>query len=95
MYQCNQCAATFTSAVGLRYHVMRHSGAYPYYCPYCNKGVAGTKDLKTHLKANHNLGGRAGFVCIHCQFELASIHALKDHLMRCGIPVVDIGGETG
>ena len=59
----------------------RHLGIYPYYCPYCKKGLSGTKDTKKHLKSNHT--GLWGYHCVKCVKELETIHLLKDHLKEC------------
>ena len=79
-YQCGHpgCVATFASRVGYRQHLNRHAGIYQYHCPYCNKGLNGTKDIKHHLKSTHT--GMFGFHCIHCTKECASVHVLKYHL---------------
>ena len=77
-YQCSRCNESLTTLQGYRYHVQRHSGVYPYYCPYCGKGVSCTKDMKTHLKARHT--GVSGFSCLACRGQYDTVHQLTAHL---------------
>ena len=86
-YKCSQCSESLTTLQGYRYHIQRHSGLYPYYCPYCNKGISCTKDMKTHLKAKHT--GVRGFTCMICRQEWQSVHELTAHVQQfrgmCGM----------
>ena len=56
----------------------RHSGVYPYYCPYCTKGLNGTKDTKEHIRAHHT--GLHGYHCATCKQEFQHVKNLKAHL---------------
>ena len=59
----------------------RHLGIYLYHCPYCNKGLSGTTNVKEHLKAQHT--GLLGFHCIKCGQDCKTFKALKMHLESC------------
>ena len=78
------CNATFTSDSGYKRHLNRHAGLHQYNCPYCNKGLSSTKDVKKHLRSTHTK--LFGFHCINCSQEFVSVHHLKQHLdsMECG-----------
>ena len=72
------CGAVLKSRWGYQQHMKRHVGIHQYYCPYCNKGLSGTKDIKRHLKSQHT--GLFGFHCVRCRVEFETIHLLKAHL---------------
>lgn len=75
------CPAVFTSRSGFKRHILRHQGIYPYHCPYCDKGLSCTNDIKKHLKSVHT--GQYGFHCVSCLQQLDSVHALKAHIETC------------
>ena len=75
--QCKLCGHVCKGASGLRYHMMRHAGKFPYNCPYCLKGFPGTTDLKHHLKRVHGL---TGYVCLYCANKFGAIGGLVRHL---------------
>ena len=72
------CDARFSSTRGLTIHEKKHQGIYQYRCPYCDKGLYCTNDVKTHLKSSHT--AKFGFHCLHCPQEFTSVHLLKQHL---------------
>ena len=72
------CVATFKTQLGYKRHLKRHSGIYQYYCPYCKKGLGGTRHGKEHLRTDHT--GRFGFHCVTCSKAFSSIHLLTTHL---------------
>ena len=72
------CYAMFSSSRGLQLHKERHKGNYQYHCPYCNKGLSATRDVKLHLKSLHT--GLLGFHCNKCSQEFSSVRLLKQHL---------------
>ena len=59
----------------------QHRGIYPYYCPYCNKGMLGQKDVKMHLKRWHV--NEAAFLCLYCRLDCQRLPDLKRHLEEC------------
>ena len=75
------CGIILKSKHTYQQHVKRHMGIYQFQCPYCNKGINRTNDMKEHLKKYHT--GIRGFHCIKCQQEFTSVHQLKDHLAIC------------
>ena len=79
-YHCNHpgCEATFRTQLGFKRHQMRHDGIYQYHCPYCNKGLHATKNIKDHLCSQHT--GLFGFHCNKCRKEFETVHLLKTHL---------------
>ena len=82
--------------IGCRYHVQRHAGIYPYHCPYCDKGLACTNDVRHHLRVKHT--GKLGFHCIRCGLEFQSVKLLKKHIEEeCGLPdpVAEKGSTEG
>ena len=80
LFPCTQpgCGAVLKTKWSHSQHMKRHLGIYLYHCPYCNKGLSGTTNVKEHLKAQHT--GLLGFHCVKCQQEFKSVHELRDHL---------------
>ena len=72
------CGAVFNHKSNRHHHMKRHQGIYAYQCPYCNKGLSATNDIKHHLKSHHT--GLWGFHCIRCGTEFKNVHKLKAHL---------------
>ena len=69
---------TIKTKCGFQQHMGKHSGIFPYNCPYCNKGINNTQRLKGHLKKHHT--GLLGYHCIKCMIEFDNIHQLNNHL---------------
>ena len=89
-YQCDKqgCGSVFKHKRNLTQHRKKHINIYPYNCPYCNKGIGNSKNVKNHLKVNHT--GLFGFHCIKCRKEFENIHKLRDHLQQNNCSVGNI-----
>ena len=74
------CNAMLKTKWSYQQHMKRHSGIYIYQCPYCEKGLNATKDIKHHLKSYHT--GLWGFHCNKCQQDMNNVHHLKSHLQE-------------
>ena len=72
------CGTTFKSKSGYQQHMKRHLGIYKYHCPYCNKGLDSSNNVKEHLRIHHT--GIHGYHCTKCKLQCDNVHALKDHL---------------
>ena len=72
------CGAVFRHRTGCYTHMRRHRGIYLYHCPYCNKGLSATRDIKYHLRKYHT--GLLGYHCVTCKQEFKNVKMLKLHL---------------
>ena len=79
-YPCSHpgCGAVLNFEKNYHQHMKRHLGIYPYHCPYCNKGLSATGQMKYHLKSQHT--GLMGFHCNKCRQEFRHVRQLKFHL---------------
>ena len=82
IYVCSHpgCGAKSNKKWNHLQHMKRHLGIYQYQCPYCNKGLSATRDIKRHLKNMHT--GLFGFHCVTCRQEFETIHLLKAHVEK-------------
>ena len=67
-----------TSRQGLQYHMNKHRGIYPYYCPYCQKGFMATSNVKYHMTEHV---ATQDFVCKECRGMLPDLKSLTNHLI--------------
>ena len=81
-YPCTYpgCGAILKFKTNFAPHMRKHLGIYQYYCPYCNKGLSATNDIKKHLRIHHT--GLYGYHCNKCKKEFENVHRLKDHLAQ-------------
>ena len=79
-YHCTfgGCGACLSTRRGFQMHMKRHLGIYQYQCPYCNKGLSATNDIKYHLRSEHT--GMFGIHCNLCRQEFDNVRLLKAHL---------------
>lgn len=80
-YKCSICGHVARAESSFRYHMMRHRGRFPTYCPYCDQGAFSSGQLMTHLTNQHT--GKVGWHCIRCGRDLLKINYLRDHLKTC------------
>ncbi|BFZ20970.1 hypothetical protein BsWGS_24009 [Bradybaena similaris] len=75
-YNCDVCAASFTSTYNLKCHIRTHIGEKPYVCDICSSSFTKHHDLKRH-KRTHT--GEKPYVCNICSASFTKHHDLKYH----------------
>jgi len=59
-HMCEFCDVCFASKTDLRYHVMRHTGEFPFHCEKCKFGYPTQSELRKHQKNSKKCGASAG-----------------------------------
>ncbi|KAH9492453.1 hypothetical protein Btru_029141 [Bulinus truncatus] len=77
MYICKFCDRVYQTAMGLHYHIQRHSGKN-YLCAVCNKTFTRDSTLKLHLRKIH-MSGR----CPTCKGVFRIGHEYSQHVFGC------------
>ena len=49
---CNTCGASFTSNVGLYYHMPNHTGKWKFVCEMCSKGYMEAAKYRKHVESH-------------------------------------------
>lgn len=77
-YSCGHCAATYSSATGLKYHVILHSNKFS--CPIfeCGCEYDQLSRLSIHVLNKHI--NMSNLQCLHCNDSFSSYDELQSHL---------------
>ena len=92
---CNTCQFSTQCSKVIKHHVNRHRGIYPYYCPYCGKGVHATSNLRKHLRRWHGVVP-PGQRCLHCREDVGGESVLEyiRHVTECPASREEAGNEV-
>jgi len=75
-YLCSFCMKSFSSFIGLEYHVYNHTGDWPYKCAICDKHFFRSTLLKRHMECHEN---KELFICTRCKSEFTSWMEFRRH----------------
>jgi len=75
-FQCKQCPRAFSTANGLKLHVMGHTNERPHACPMCPKQFKRSAKLEQHM-VTHT--GERPFPCRFCERRFTQTSAVKMH----------------
>lgn len=85
-YSCPQCNRTFKREVGLRNHMIDHTGVYPYECHKCGKRFKQVSSLRVHTANRHGGSEKKPYMCPDCFKFFPSKLCLLNHMNIHGEP---------
>jgi KRAB domain-containing zinc finger protein len=71
------CNKTYANNIGLKRHIMLHTGERPYKCDSCEKSFIQKGTLKEHIRVHT---GEKPFKCLHCDKAFTQSVGLKSHM---------------
>ncbi|XP_076068188.1 uncharacterized protein LOC143040715 [Oratosquilla oratoria] len=74
---CKICGSTFISRVGMKLHMMRHTGEKPHSCRFCNKAFYSKPNLTMHERVHT---GEKPYKCGTCGASFKQVHHLRSHI---------------
>jgi len=78
---CNICAKRYMTSIGLKHHIMSHTGERPFQCDKCSSSFKAANALKRHQFVH---SGSRDFKCDQCPKSFLSQQTLYAHSMTHG-----------
>jgi hypothetical protein len=75
---CTICGKMYTTKNGLNYHMILHSGIYPYKCKHCMQAFKSSSTLHRHIRSIHDK--QKPFKCKECQKSFIQKSNLDKHM---------------
>lgn len=77
LFKCKFCQLSFSGRSGLKLHLIRHTGQFPFKCEFCSKGYPTKQEYRIHR--NLHLGIKP-FECTLCPKKFSQRPHLTSHL---------------
>lgn len=74
-YHCPRCEKSFTTAVGLEQHVLRHDGIKNFVCKVCGVKKVTERELRSHMNSH-----KEKFSCEFCSYKFIQHETLMKHI---------------
>ncbi len=81
-YYCSECSKSYTTQAGLKYHMMAHTGDFPFWCEKCDKGFGSKAVYQAHIDKHDANPKSTEYRCAECDKVYSTPCGLRNHMQK-------------